>query len=395
MKINKKLLIATIIAGVVAFIANVFLYISQEDSMPQYLLISLMMLVLVLLVGGTILVVAKVSEDTDDEFFFLTGRGPIVIGLVVALVVLVLASMGLEILYDSDIITVSSPTSYIFLLDESSSMKDSDPDFQRNEAVNAMMQTLSPDTPYAVYMFATQTACARPMAPYSQGAYTPDWNLANSVGGGTAIRRGLETVLSDYHAGYFAGGGSNPRVILLSDGEAGDMDLSTSQDILDDYADAGISISTVGLGYDARSLMETIANETGGAYVHIDNAQDLAVSFSKAGRITANRDLFSERNNVSKDLLYGFLRVLFLTILGALIAVIKAMALAKEDSHWLVMIEGVIAAFVGALAVELLLLFEVPMAVGLGIYCVAVAATPAYMPVRTGEYGNRQLYSYY
>lgn len=396
MKLNFKMLLATILVGGAVGVADWFLYDALVDSMPRYVLIPILLAILAVAVTATIFIMAKVTEDTDEEIWFLNGTGALIIGLVVLLVVLFGVSVGLEYLYDTDVVVTSQPTSYIFLLDESGSMFSNDEYGERNNAVNYMMSTLPTDTPYAVYVFAANAACARPMAPFSMGAYVADEDLNYAMDGGdTAIRNGLQTILNDYYRGAFATGGNNPRVILLSDGSASDISIYSGMDILDDYRAAGISISAVGLGYDDQQTMSMIAGETGGDYIHIDNASQLSASFSSVARSNTDRDLFSERRNVSSDTLYAVLRVLFLTVLGAIIAVMKAVALAKDDSKWLVIIAGCIASLVGALAVELLVGFEVPMVVGMIVYCVLVAATPAYMPVRTGEYGNRQLYSYY
>lgn len=395
MKLNIKLLVFTILAGFIGFIADLLLYNSLVGHVAPFVLTAIMLAVLAVFVIPTIFIFSNVTEETQEEFMFLNGNTAIIIALVVALVVLFLAAMGLEAIYGAESVDTSVPTSYIFVLDESGSMYGNDPNMERYNAVNTMMSTVDPSTPYAVYVFGTEAACAKAMAPYSQGGYVADTTLNESVGGGTAIKRALDTVLNDYHGGSFVTGGNLIRVVLLSDGASGDMGLFSSGDILASYRDAGVSISTVGLGQDDRSLMKQIAKKTGGTYIHIDGAQDLAQGFNVAATTSADRDLFSQRNIVFSEFLYAVLRILFLTILGAIVAFMKAAAWANYDSQWLIIVEGCIASFVGALAVELLALAGVTVGIGLAIYCIAVAATPAEKTVVVGSYENYQLNTYY
>lgn len=393
-QLSLKLLIATIVAGIVAFVVDLVLYKALYNTIPNFLLIALMLVVLTLCVVPTIFVLSMLTKDGVEQFFFLEGKTQILIALAVALVVLFGAGMGLEKIYDTDEVDVTKPTAYIFLLDESGSMFGNDPDYLRNEAVNTLMQSVPADTPYAVYVFATDAACVRPMKPYSEGAYTADDALNTSLGGGTAIRNGLELVLQDYHAGQFASGGSALRVILLSDGASSDMGMFSDKKILDDYRNCGISISTVGLGMDDAATMGQIAKKTGGSYIHIENAKQLQHGFSYAAAVSAGRDLFSERNVVDSPLLYAVLRVLFLTVLGAIIVLMKAAAVGPTDSHWLVMIEGWIAAFVASLLVELLTGMGMPVGVGLAVYCILVAATPIYKLVKDEKLLEKESQSY-
>lgn len=399
MKLNKKLLIGTILAGVVAGVIDWLLYNALSGTWTQAPLIALMLLILAVVVVGTVLVLSIAGGDSDEEFFFLTGRGPILIALAVALVVLFFGAMGLEAIYDHEAAVLTTPTSYIFLLDESGSMDGNDPNLERYNAVNAMMSSLGVDTPYAVYMFASKVACVHPMAPYSQGTFAGaqvmNGELDNALGGGTAIRAGLEGIINDYYGGLLTNAGAAPRVILLSDGFSGDMRMGGGNQVLQSFRDAGITISCVGLGSDDQNLMKRISKKTGGGYVHLENAQDLAVAFTNAANIQSSRDLYSQRDLVSSEVLYAILRVLFLTLLGAIVVVMKAAAWGASDSHWLIMIVGFIAAFIGALAVELITLLGGGVGVGLVIYCVLVAVTPAEIFIRNTQYATDVMYTPY
>lgn len=395
MKLNKSMLLYTALAGIAAFVIDLLLYNALVDTWAHPPLIALLIAIEAIVVVATVFIVGQVSGHSEDVFFFLDGKGPILIALAIALVVVFLLGMGLEWIYDHNTQTITvTPTSYIFLLDESGSMAGNDPNLERYNAVNTYMSTLPAETHYAVYMFGSTAECARPMSPYSQGAFTADETVAQSVGGGTAIRAGLQRILADYRSGSFSSGGVYPRVILLSDGNSGDMRGLNSNEILRQYRNTGISISTVGMGSADKGLMERIAKSTGGSCVNISNAQELAQGFTTVATTTSSRDLFSQRDIVSSEFLYAVLRVLFLTLLGALIGVMKSAALAREDSIWLVIIVGAIGALVGGLCVELMTLFGAHHGFGMAFWCILVAITPSYMPLPRSAYKNQQMYGF-
>lgn len=388
MKLKWSALVTSLIAGAVAGLVNVLLYHLLVEVCPRPLLIGLMLIVLALFVCGALFVYMHITGESDETFLFLDGKGPILIGTAVALVVLFLLGMLLEWIYDNDTGLADVPTSYIFLLDESGSMVGNDPNQERYKAVDHVMQSTSGDVPYAVYMFADSCVCVKEMGSSSQESVDE-----YTIGGGTMIKAALQTVLDDFNSGKLAAAGASPRVILLTDGVSADMSVMFgSGQILRAYKSAGITVSTVGLGSVDRNLLNQIAKKTGGSYVHIDKAQDLSQSFSTAVEADASRDLLSERNLVRLNWLYAILRIVFLTLLGAAIAVMRAMVCAKEDDTLMIIIVGAIAALLGAVLVEVFAALGLPVIIGQVIYWVLVSITPMQAPARRPDYGNMQLY---
>lgn len=348
-RFDRKLFLSALAAGLVAWIIDILLYSMLVDHLWRPLLIGLMFFILTLLVSATVLMVSRAEGGFDEEFLFLSSTGAIIGGLAVLLVVTLVLSILFEAIYDYEGHTTTSASSYLFLLDESGSMSDSDPSQLRYSAVEEVLSGMPSDFPYAVYAFSDSTQLVRNMSPVSSGSdYVPP-----SMGGMTNIRSALETVLGDIQSETWSGG-SSPKVVLLTDGYASDIDLFHSVgDLLDRYRDAGVSISTVGLGQVDEALLTNIAQNTGGVFVPVDQAGDLSSAMQTAAMSSVSRDLLSQRVTPGRNLFYGILRVVFLLLLGCVLALTKDMACARMGEHGRILGLGCAAALLGALAMEL------------------------------------------
>lgn len=373
MKLDIKLLIATAIAGLLGFVVTQIMYNAMIDTVARPLLIAILVAVVALIVCVVISAVVMISDTSMDEFLFLEGRGPIVIALIVCLVVVLLLSALFEWIYDNETIKVVSPTSYIFVLDESGSMETNDPLLMRYDAVNAVVGTLDADVPYAVYMFSTDCVRIRDLAPASAGGVV---RPANVEMGQTYIKNALTVVYNDLNNGQL-NGGDRPLVVLLTDGYASDMGwFSGKSNLLKAYKEAKITISSVGLGNVDESLMTEIAEKTKGQFILVSDASQLAQGFTNAASMTADRDLISSRNVAQKNVLYLILRILFLTLIGAAVAFMRAMACADPDNTIRILCVGAGAALVTALIMELGLAVGLPVFVPRLLYWLALTVTP-------------------
>ena len=388
MKLDLKLLIATAIAGLAGFIVTQILYTVMVDSVARPLLIAILVAIVALIVCAVISVVVSITGTSMDEFLFLEGRGPLSIALVVCLVVLMLLGALLEWIYDHETVTSATPTSYIFVLDESGSMESNDPELLRYEAVNTVVSTLSADVPYAVYMFSSDCELIREMAPNTSGnVVRPD----NVEMGNTNINNALKVVYSDLQSGKLEGG-KRPLVVLLTDGYASDMGWFIGKSILRDYKAAKITVSPVGLGIVDEALMTEIAEKTKGQFVLVNDASQLSQGFANATTMNADRDLISTRNVVQKNFLYLILRVLFLTLIGAAVAFMRALACADDSNTVLILCVGTGAAFVTALIMDLGLSIGLPVFLCRLLYWLALTVTPMMVAERTYTLkGDRQI----
>ena len=304
-KFDTTLLVTSLVAGAVAWAIDMVIYHALIDVWSRPVLIGVMFLVLAVVVSAAVLAASKAKRGFDEEFLFLQSTGAIVLGLAVTAVAVFAVALVLEWIYDRQFAEMPEPTSYIFLLDESSSMEDNDPEKLR----------------YA------------------------------------------------------------PLVVVLSDGYSGDIGgLRSADDLLKRFASAGIRISTVGLGSYDRSVLERLANRTGGVHLVVEEAPELADAMKTAVSGQASRDLLSVRPMTANELLYGILRVLFLTILGGMMAFARAMACARMNAHGLILIVGAVAALLGALLLELGLAV-LPMWLCWLLLWLLISATPALLTV--------------
>lgn len=390
MKWNVKLLIFSIIAGVVAAVVDVLLYRGLVDTMSARVLIPLLFAIFAVIVGATVSVYMAFFGEGAEGVLFLDGRTMLIIGTACVLVLLFFASMLLEWIYDSEHTRTQASTSYIFVLDESGSMYGSDPNLERYSAVQTVMDNMSDDTLYAVYMFSNECVQIRPMADATGGTLVRPDDADTTMMGSTYMRDALETVLDDIKSGKL-NAGQAPHVILLTDGYASDMSTLTGQAVLRAMKKENIRVSTVGLGQVDRTLMQKIANATGGSFVMVNNAADLAQGFTNVAVVDTQRDLLSDRPGTGA--LYFFLRVLFLVVLGALMGCLKGIACG--DDFVLNLLVTVGAALVGALLMELLLSFAVPAIIPQIIFWILMSITLNRIPLPsyTTSHGSMQVQS--
>lgn len=385
MKLDLKILIATAVAGLLAFFVDQALYAALVDVLPRPVLIAILVIVLAAVLCIVLSVLASLTNETQDEFLFMEGRGILCIGLVVCLLIMFPLTMLMEWVYDHEEVKTVSASSYIFILDESGSMSSNDSNFERYKAVDAVTGTMPSSFPFAVYMFSNECVQIRDMQPVSAGKVSRPADADSTMMGGTYINDALQTVFDDIKNGRLSAG-RTPHVILLTDGYASDMDFIFRKSILKDYADAHIMISTVGLGTVDEELLKEIANKTGGQYVHVEMASQLSQGFTNVTYLDTQRDLVSARNTVEKNVMYLILRIVFLTLIGTLVAFVKAMSVANSDSTALILIEGTAAALVGALIMEIGLSVGLPLFLCRLIYWLLVALTPHLVPEHTQQF---------
>ena len=286
-------------------------------------------------------------------------------GLAVTLVPLLLfiicipAFAGLfEFIYERGVdFRSSGASSYIFIIDDSSSMEGtdgSDPAFERYAAIRKILDKQPDDFPYAVYSFSSKTACTRPMAPKSEGVDVQKMIDSHVNMGMTNMLTALETVGADLDD--MPGAGKSPKVLFLSDGYASDIDSPADMDTaLSAFTKRGISISTVGLGDGADvELMQAMAEKTGGVYMSVSDVDGMANVMNEAIESYVERDLLSQRGAVSPDWLYMIERILFMALIGcaAGLSVLLTMGITSKG---MTAIAAVIKGILAGLLLEVLI----------------------------------------
>ena len=245
--LNRPILIISVIAGVVFWFICFLLYRNLLERIPRALLIGILFAVLS---AGVCLTINVVSRKGGDYKGDILSGGTEKIILFAGTLVIFGAAVLFQWIYGLNLShRVDKPTAYIFVMDDSGSMSSNDPSFERYTSIQTVMEGMPADFPYMVYGFSDEAYVIRDMNPPK-----PDESYNVQSHGGTNIKGALERVLQDYDTGVWTGG-SNPKVLLLSDGESN----GAMNKLLKDYARKGISISTVGFGAVNSKLMQKIA----------------------------------------------------------------------------------------------------------------------------------------
>lgn len=313
-----KMLAVSILAGFLYGCIGEVFYRNMERDMSHILLVMLYFTGMFLLLGAAVFLIGRFGYSQVDGT---VNRRQ----WVTALVLIMALSAGFEFLYGA----VSfggrrqAISSYLFVIDNSGSMNETDPQGLRYEAIGKLLENKDPDFCYAVYHFSDAAKMVRGMAPVSE--QSPGTKVINS--GGTAVLRALDTILEDLDSGKLVLD-NRCRMILLSDGYATDIEEAGRYDCirrLEQFADRGISISTVGMAGDVDTqLLMLAADKTGGTYVSVTDVSQLEQGMRRAAQTEKeNRNLLGYRSVKENDLPYAVLRIVLIAGLGILIAVEK------------------------------------------------------------------------
>ena len=107
------------------------------------------------------------------------------------------------------------------------------------------------------------------------------------------------------------------------------------------------------LGSVDKKVMNKIAETTGGVFVNVKNASDLASAMKTAATSYSDRTLLSIRYMKNMDGLYGILRILFLTIIGTLIGSAVLFAYMDDFSVPTILLGSVTGALLGSILLEI------------------------------------------
>lgn len=379
LSLNIILLAASIIAGLVSWIIGNFVYEVFFNQIPRVFLIGIVFAILCLCVLVVVHGVGRLTGAFEEPVLPLPdipGMIPVLIAAGTAAVFFLSALF--QWIYAMDFQKqVQNPTSYIFVMDDSGSTAESDPAQMRYSAIDDVLEDMDESFPYMVYSFSDNYEILRGMAPISEGK---DGLTGNSYGG-TAIRGVLTQVINDYKNQVWDGG-ERPKVILMTDGYATDIGLfHPINRVLKQYVREGISISAVGLEQTDENLMNQIADTTGGVFVRASDAGDLSSAMQSAVSLTSSRDLVSARYIDHADVLLGFLRILFIFILGTGTGLLAMLVYGNEDSTILMIVSSAAKALAGALVMEIGTgVFGMPVKLAWLILWILLAATIALKP---------------
>ena len=240
---------------------------------------------------------------------------------------------------------VKDSSSYIFLIDDSGSIYD--PNELRESAVKQVMASCDSDFPYAVYGFTDTCWQISNMQSAEKAVST---NLSFMESGTTDIVYAISAIVDEIKSGKIDAGDA-PRILLITDGAAEKNGLRKT---LRAAAEQNISICTIGMPGAVDSMLQKIADLSGGVHVGIDNIDQLPAAVQGAAVSSSDyvRTLISLREPTRLDWIYSVLRIIFLLCLGAGYIWIKSLLLRTNDSDADVLIPNLVLVLVGALCIE-------------------------------------------
>lgn len=345
MGLSKRMLAGTAVSGVLYFAVGEWTYKTFLNQMNTPLLIGLYYL------GLSLFIILGTSLTGAFMYHAVNGYRDIVFRCILLCAAILAAGCLFEFLYEAVWREQpSQPDSYVFLMDNSGSMKDNDPENKRYDAILSFLKKKEAGFPFAVYIFADQSSLLRPMGPISHGL---DFSMGNPDGG-TGIRTALSNLYDDMDTGSIDLG-KNGKVLLFTDGQATDMGLFGDWrlgKVLEKYSRAGVSISTVGLGNTDHNLMNLIARKTGGVYISVEDADMLEGAIQAAMDALSGRNLLDYRNYVRFDFLYTLIRFAAVLVIGLLLAAMKTYICEPFLDTRPVLLTSVIGSLLAASCVE-------------------------------------------
>lgn len=331
-KFNLPMLIVTLITATLTGTGLYFLYLTFRDdvvrsAIPMEVFLGGLFALFLLITGLVVLLVSGIMLTyRADVISGRYGKGKVILYLLAAALIIGLVIAGAQFIYSLTFhsgTTMSGASTYVFLVDDSSSMETNDPNQQRYDAVEAILRGCPGDTRYALYTFATYTKLKVPMQTVSQGFpqnYDPDYHS-------TYMKEALETVIQDYESGVWTAQGET-ALVMVTDGDPMDFDsFYDVQALLDKCNQYNITLGIVGVIGADPTLMEQMATYTGGQYVDIQNVGDLYDAVKTVSGIgNASRDLLGNRKASDMGWLYALIRILAITLAGCIIAVAAGFA---------------------------------------------------------------------
>ena len=359
--LDKGTLAISAVAGIAGSFLSGLIYniISYGLWSPLAVGISFMVFTAVFVI--IMVVVNLVNGNLSHHLSQCHDGGQIALALIGIIIGALILGTIFEFLYELNFFprkkAYQEPTSYVFLIDNSGSMEQSDPEGLRYEAIKEIISGKEESFPYAVYGFSNDVEMMRELAPVSAG--NNDLSVGES-NGGTSIRGTLDHMYDEYTNGLDTQMGSAPKFLLLSDGYATDISFFSSiNKTLKNYAKTDIEISTVGLGEADDQLMQQIADDTGGVYISVENVsqleQSMSQAISKSGTNKYTRTLYTLRNVPSMNIIYAIMRILFTSILGIVISISMLFATGRNDSSERIIITSLITGGLAGLVLELLI----------------------------------------
>lgn len=354
-KLNMVLLcvtavVAALLAAAIYFVHAGLFAAAPDNHFYMPLFMGLLFAALLLVISLVVLAVSSLRRNyRADVITGMHSKGRIVMYLLGGILAMALFIFGAEFLYECNlqIFGNSSGGTYVFLIDDSGTMDDNDPDLLRYEAISSILSGKSAKTNYTVYTFSDYGKLVVPMRTVGEGFMQypePDFGLTN-------MKAGLEKVVTDFENGVWTSKGEASLILITDGGPTDFYEISEVQDLLDRCVANNINLGIVGVIGANNDLMQEMATYTGGTFVDIKDITQLNDAIREvSGETGFTRDLLTERDDVSADWLYALIRVLAIAVAGIVIAVCAALCYGNSKAFsFIIGANGVKAVLAGIL----------------------------------------------
>ncbi|MGE7827988.1 vWA domain-containing protein [Paenibacillus sp. NPDC093718] len=333
-KINPLLLLFSVVGGGIGFAIGEFLLRQWGTGLPVIVVTGIYFGILALCIGLACLIAELISPRLNGSSWRQRYTGTSWKLLIPStLVALFLLGMLFEWVYQLNPGSAKPVKDIVLIIDNSGSMKDTDPNQDRYTAAKNLINRMDEDNRVSVMVFDHSTTLLQPFTRV-KNQETKDEIIAEIDGltttdGGTDISLALEDTMTHIQESHDAA--RSAMVIMLSDG----FSETDHARVLADYKQQQIAVNTIGLSLvnpDGAQLLQTIAAETGGQYYDVQNAADLSFVFQKIYDDVGDRSLLTKRTGVMEDsVYYQIVRIAAMLLIGAAMGL--ALGIVFDNRH--------------------------------------------------------------
>lgn len=361
-RFHLALFICALVGGILAALIGRALYNGMYDSSGS----NIVMVGLILaVISGLVLLACVLCELFRPRLTMNRELNlpRILLGLLVAVAVFAVGCLC-EFIYEwHSAYTPIFFDDYIFAIDDSESMLETDPMRLRYSALSELLDSLDDKRRVGLVRFNENARASVDLdgLDKAQRALLSEELDNPRSAGATNIFGALEVSLDMYRSA--ARSNRIPVVVLLSDGfHSSAYGRTGFSETVDAFLEEGVAINTVSLGRNAdKVLLENLAQATGGQYFKVEEAGDLAEAFQYASTAVTYRCLFSSRSGIQRwNVLYMILRVLFLALPGIIIGFFILLLLQNRLAYRQLLVSGA-AGLLAGVTMEVGTLFFLPL----------------------------------
>ncbi|AKN30799.1 von Willebrand factor A [Clostridium carboxidivorans P7] len=355
-RINLTMIIMSLIGGVIGFILGEILLNSLRYIMSSIILMGLYFGILAFCIGTMCLIGEMISPRLNGDGWknnYLKTSFKLLIPC--TLIGLFVFGAMFQFLYEISAQKFKKADDIVFAIDTSGSMKNTDPNNERFSAALNLIDNMDKNNRFSMYKFDDTAEKIIPMSQVtkqSREEVSGKLKDMQNPKGNTNMRDALEKAYEEIKSSETKD--KNAMVIMLSDG--GDTyDLSKKFDeTLKPFKEKNISIYTIGMSNGNNfSMLKEIAKESGGNYYNVKEIKDLKNVFNKIYRDRQQRLLVDKRYGIYEaSSLYKFLRVMFITFLGALIALSVSLVFDNKNLLKGFLVGGILSGFAAGIIME-------------------------------------------